>query len=217
MNIELARNNMIEQQIRPWQVSDARVLQLLAVVKREDFVPAPHKGLAFAELEIPLAGGQCMLEPRIEARLLQDLAVLPHETVLEIGAGSGFMAALLARSAQRVVSLEINPELASMARTNLRNAGIQNAEVREADGSKTASAEGTYDAIMLSGSVSEIPQSLLGLLKVGGRLAAIVGDDPIMRATVVTRKGNAEFTTAQSWDAIVPRLQNFPESARFAF
>lgn len=217
MNIELARNNMIEQQIRPWQVSDARVLQLLAVVKREDFVPAPHKGLAFAELEIPLAGGQCMLEPRIEARLLQDLAVLPHETVLEIGAGSGFMAALLARSAQRVVSLEINPELASMARTNLRNAGIQNAEVREADGSKTASAEGTYDAILLSGSVSEIPQSLLGLLKVGGRLAAIVGDDPIMRATIVTRKGNAEFTTAQSWDAIVPRLQNFPESARFAF
>ena len=215
MNIELARNNMIEQQLRPWQVSDARVLQLFAAVKREDFVPPAHRSLAFAGLEIALPGGQCMLEPSIEARMLQDLAVEPHQTVLEIGTGSGFGTALLAKSAQRVVSLEINPELASMARNNLRNAGIQNAEVREADGSSVTAAEGTYDAILLSGSVAQVPQSLLNLLKIGGRLSAIVGDDPMMRATTVTRISGAEFKTVQSWDAIVPRLQNFPEPARF--
>ena len=217
IDVQKARFNMIEQQIRPWNVLDTGVLELLASVRRDAFVADAHKALAYADLEIPLPGGQSMLAPRLEARLLQDLAVKKTDKVLEIGTGSGFLTALLAHQAASVLSLEINPELASMARTNLRNAGIQNAEVREADGSKTASAEGTYDAILLSGSVSEIPQSLLGLLKVGGRLAAIVGDDPIMRATIVTRKGNAEFTTAQSWDAIVPRLQNFPESARFAF
>jgi len=217
MNIELARNNMIEQQLRPWQVSDAKVLHLFAAVKREDFVPLAHKSLAFAELEIPLPGGQCMLEPCIEARLLQDLAVKPHETVLEIGTGSGFMTALLAHFAHRVVSLEIVPELATMARSNLRNAGIQNAEVRQADGSNVAAAEGTYDAILLGGSVAEVPASLLNLLKVGGRLSAIVGDDPVMRATTVTRTSGTEFKTVQSWDAVVPRLQNFPEPVRFKF
>jgi protein-L-isoaspartate(D-aspartate) O-methyltransferase len=208
---------MIEQQLRPWQVSDARVLALFASVKREDFVPLAHKSLAFAELEIPLPGGQCMLTPCIEARLLQDLAVQPSETVLEIGSGSGFMAALLANSAQRVVSLEIVPELVTLARNNLRQAGIQNAEVRQADGAATGAAEGTYDAILLSGSVAQIPQSLLQLLKVGGRLSAIVGDDPVMRATTVTRTNGTEFKTVQTWDAIAPRLQNFPEPERFQF
>jgi protein-L-isoaspartate(D-aspartate) O-methyltransferase len=217
MNLDIARNHMIEQQLRPWQVSDARVLALFASVKREDFVPLAHKSLAFAELEIPLPCGQCMLTPCIEARLLQDLAVQPNETVLEIGAGSGFMAALLANSAQRVVSLEIVPELVTLARNNLRQAGIQNAEVRQADGAATGAAEGTYDAILLSGSVAQIPQSLLQLLKVGGRLSAIVGDDPVMRATTVTRTNGTEFKTVQTWDTIAPRLQNFPEPERFQF
>ena len=217
MNLDIARNHMIEQQLRPWQVSDARVLALFASVKREDFVPLAHKSLAFAELEIPLPGGQCMLTPCIEARLLQDLAVQPHETVLEIGAGSGFMAALLANSAQRVVSLEIVPELVTLARNNLRQIGIQNAEVRQADGASTGAAEGTYDAILLSGSVAQIPQSLLQLLKVGGRLSAIVGDDPVMRATTVTRTNATEFKTVQTWDTVAPRLLNFPEPERFEF
>lgn len=225
MNIEKARFNMIEQQIRPWNVLDASVLELLSLVKREDFVPKAHKGLAFADLEIPLMGsgeeaiakGQCMLEPRLEARLLQDLEVKPTETVLEIGAGSGYMAALLAKKALRVVTLEIVPELVSMARDNLRNAGIQNVEVRQQDGAKTTAADGRFDVIVLSGSVAEVPHSLLSLLNVGGRLGAIVGDDPVMRATIVTRTSDTDYRTVQSWDTLAPRLQNFPEPSRFTF
>ena len=223
MNIEQARFNMIEQQIRPWHVSDAAVLGLLSTVKREDFVPTAHKGLAFADLEIPLMGsgdeavanGQCMLEPRLDARMLQDLAVRRTDTVLEIGAGSGYMAALLGSLAQRVVTLEINADLATMARDNLRYAGIQNVEVRQADGAKLTAADGSFDVIALSGSVSEVPHSLLSLLKVGGRLGAIVGEEPMMRATIVTRTSATEFSTVQSWDTVAPRLQNFPEPSRF--
>ncbi len=225
MNIEKARFNMIEQQIRPWDVLDLSVLELLSVVKREDFVPAALKGMAFVDMEIPLLNpsedamrlGQCMLAPRLEARLLQDLALQPTDTVLEIGAGSGYMAALLARKAHRVVSLEIHPALAKMARDNLRNAGIQNAEVRLADGAEPVPAEGSYEAILLSGSVAEVPHNLLALLKVGGRLAAIVGDEPVMRATIVTRTSDTNFRTVQSWDTVAPRLQNFPEPSRFKF
>jgi len=217
MNIEQARFNMVEQQIRPWNVLDLSVLELLSVVKREAFVPAAFKGLAFADMESPLGFGQCMLAPRLEARMLQDLAVQAHETVLEIGAGSGYMAALLAHKAHRVVSLEIVPELATMARNNLRQAGIQNAEVRQGDGSGKAAAEGTYDVIVLSGSVAEVPQNLLSLLKVGGRLAGIVGDEPVMRATFVTRTSATDFRTTQPWDCDAPRLQNFGELSKFQF
>ncbi len=225
MNIETARFNMIEQQIRPWNVLDASVLELLSVVKREDFVPKSHSGLAFADLEIPLMGtgeealakGQCMLAPRLEARMLQDLAVQAHETVLEIGTGSGYMAALLGKMAQRVVSMEISPELAVRARDNLRNAGIQNVEVRQGDGSKVTAADGSFDAIVLSGSVADAPASLLKLLKAGGRLAAIVGEEPVMRCTVVTKTGDDQYSTVQTWDTVAPRLQNFPEPSRFTF
>jgi protein-L-isoaspartate(D-aspartate) O-methyltransferase len=217
MNIEQARFNMVEQQIRPWNVLDLGVLELLSVVKREAFVPAAYQALAFADMEIPLGHGQCMLAPRLEARLLQDLAIQSHETVLEIGAGSGYMAALMAHRAHRVVSLEIIPELATMARNNLRAAGIQNAEVRQADGAASTAAEGNYDVIVLSGSVTEVPQSLLNLLKVGGRLAGIVGDEPVMCATLVTRTGATEFTTRQPWDCNAPRLQGFAEPSRFQF
>ncbi|MCB2000641.1 MAG: protein-L-isoaspartate O-methyltransferase, partial [Rhodoferax sp.] len=134
MNLEQARFNMIEQQIRPWEVLDAHVLHLLSVVRREDFVPAAHKALAFADMEIPLPAGQCMLAPRVEARMLQDLGVQKHEKVLEIGAGSGYMAALLAHRSQRVITLEIHEELVALARSNLQLAGVHNAEVRHHDG-----------------------------------------------------------------------------------
>ncbi|WP_114974105.1 protein-L-isoaspartate O-methyltransferase family protein [Rhodoferax ferrireducens] len=217
MNFEQARFNMIEQQIRPWDVLDADVLHLLSVVKREDFVPLVYRALAFADMEIPLGHGQCMLAPRLEARMLQDAAVQKHEKVLEIGAGSGYMAALLAHRAQRVISLEVNPELAAMARTNLQKAGIHNAEVRQFDGAKGAPAEGPFDVIMLSGSVAEVPQALLANLKVGGRLIAIVGEEPVMRATIVTRTGEADFKTSQPWDTVAPRLLNFPEPSHFHF
>jgi protein-L-isoaspartate(D-aspartate) O-methyltransferase len=208
---------MIEQQIRPWDVLDTEVLHLLAVVKREDFVPLAHKALAFVDMEIPLGHGQVMLAPRVEARMLQDAAVQKHEKVLEIGTGSGYVTALLAHRAQRVISLEINPELAAIARTNLQKAGIHNAEVRELDGSIGVPVEGPFDVIMLSGSVAEVPSKLLSNLKVGGRLIAIVGDEPMMRATLITRTGEAEFKTSQPWDTVAPRLLNFPEPSHFKF
>ena len=215
--LEQARFNMIEQQIRPWDVLDPEVLALLSVVKREDFVPLAHKALAFVDMELPLPGGECMLAPRVEARLLQQLQVQKHEKVLEIGAGSGYMAALLAHRAQRVISLEIKPALAQLARANLQQAGITNAEVREADGAKDVSVDGPFDVILLSGSVAEVPQALLAQLKTGGRLAAIVGAEPMMRATFVTRTGEASYTTNQPWDTVAPRLLNFPEPSGFTF
>jgi protein-L-isoaspartate(D-aspartate) O-methyltransferase len=217
MNLEQARFNMIEQQIRPWDVLDTEVLHLLSVVKREDFVPLAHKALAFVDMEIPIGQGQVMLAPRVEARMLQDAAVQKHEKVLEIGSGSGYMTALLAHRAQRVISLEINPELAAMARTNLQKAGIHNAEVRNMDGSVGAPAEGPFDVIMLCGSVAEAPQNLLSNLKIGGRLIAIVGLEPMMRATLITRTGDADFKTSQPWDTVAPRLLNFPEPSHFKF
>lgn len=217
MNLEQARFNMIEQQIRPWNVLDSDVLHLLSVVKREGFVPLVYRALAFVDMEIPLGHGQCMLAPRVEARMLQDAAVQKHEKVLEIGTGSGYMVALLAHRAQRVISLEINPELAQMARANLQKAGIHNADVRQADGAKGAPAEGPFDVIMLSGSVAEVPPALLAQLRVDGRLIAIVGSEPVMRATIVTRSGEAEFKTSQPWDTLAPRLLNFPEPSRFLF
>ncbi|QHE87327.1 protein-L-isoaspartate O-methyltransferase family protein [Hydrogenophaga sp. BPS33] len=225
LGLNQARFNMIEQQIRPWEVLDARVLELLNHVHREHFVPAAHKALAFADLELPLTSpaveGQVMLAPRVEARLLQDLQLKATDKVLEIGAGSGFMAALLASLAQRVVSIEIDEALARTARENLQKAGIANAEVRCADatanGFAACGAEGPFDAIVLSGSVAEIPAALLNLLAPGGRLAAIVGFEPMMRATFVTRTGDAAFQTAQPWDTVAPRLRNFPAPSPFKF
>lgn len=227
MNYEQARFNMIEQQIRPWEVLDNQVLSLLAVVKREDFVPAAQKALAFVDMEIPLGtgAGQCMLAPKVEARILQELAVQKHEKVLEIGAGSGYMAALLAHRAQQVITLEIDPKLAQTARDNLQRAGLYNAEVRTGDGAaKIAQAvssndplRGPFDVIVLSGSVAEVPASLLSLLKVGGRLSAIVGFEPMMRATLVTRVAEDAWRTTQAWDTVAPRLLNFPEPSKFSF
>jgi protein-L-isoaspartate(D-aspartate) O-methyltransferase len=160
--------------------------------------------------------GQHMLAPRVEARMLQDLQVKPTDRVLEIGAGSGYMAALLARSAERVVTLEIVPELVEFARENLRSAGIQNAEVRQADGALDPIPDGPFDVIVLSGSVAEVPQKLLSLLREGGRLGAIVGQQPMMRATFVRRTGD-RFETTQPWDVVTSRLRNFPEPSSFRF
>src|ERR1700710_767707 len=155
MNIEQARFNMIEQQIRPWDVLDKGVLGLLAVVRREDFVPAAYRALAFVDTEIPLGEGEQMLPPRVEARLLQDLQVQRHERVLEIGSGSGFMAALLGHRAQSVISFEVRPDLARMATDNLRRSGATNVTVMQADGVHGYPSEAPFDAIMLSGSVSK--------------------------------------------------------------
>ncbi len=217
MNIEQARFNMIEQQIRPWDVLDTHILQLLATVKREDFCPLAHKALAFVDMEIPLGHGASMLSPKVEARFLQDLAVHKHEKVLEIGTGSGYMAALLAHRAQRVISLEIVPELVQAARENLQKAGISNCEVRIADGSKDLKADGPFDVIVLSGSVAHVPAGLVSLLKPGGHLAAVVGNEPVMRATFVTKAADGTTTTRQPWDTVAPRLTGFTEDSKFSF
>ena len=217
MNIEQARFNMIEQQIRPWNVLNLSVLELLAVVKREDFVPDEHRALAFVDTEVPLPHGQCMLAPKVEARLLQELAVHKHERVLEIGAGSGHMAALLAHKAQQVTTLEIEPDLARLAAANLQRAGVMNASVVQADGAADLAGDGPFDVIVLSGSVAEVPQGLLSQLKVGGRLAAIIGAEPVMRAVLITRTGEQGLERRVLFDTVAPRLRGFKEPTRFQF
>jgi protein-L-isoaspartate(D-aspartate) O-methyltransferase len=214
--IEQARFNMIEQQIRPWNVLDTRILELLSEVKREEFVPAAHKSLAFGDFELPLGHGAAMLAPKVEARLVQDLQLSGTENVLEIGTGSGYMAALLGRLSHHVTTLEINPTLAAQAVQNLSHAVVANVDVRVADGSNIGAIEGQFDVIVLSGSVAEIPEALTDKLKLGGRLAAIVGDEPVMRMTLVSRASSGLETT-QPWDTLAPRLAGFPELETFTF
>ena len=227
LDTDQARFNMIEQQIRPWDVLDTDVLAVLNAVPREDFVPTAHKALAFSDLEIPLLQpskpGLCMLAPRVEARLLQDVEIKAGDNVLEIGTGSGYMAALLAYRAKRVITVEINQSMAANARDNIEQANIHNIELVQADGSQmdTWAAFGPFDAIVLSGSVAAVPQELLQHLKPGGRLAAICGHEPVMCATFVTRgEDNAQgatFSQTTPWDTVAPRLQGFKEPSTFKF
>ena len=217
MNVEQARFNMIEQQIRPWDVLDGSVLALLAAIRREDFLPPEHRALAFMDLEVPLAEGQHMLAPKVEARLLQELDPHRHERVLEVGTGSGYMAALLAHKSQHVLSFEIRPALAKTASANLRSAALGNVEVRCADGSRGAAADGPFDAILLSGSVAAVPRVLLDQLKLGGRLVAIEGFEPVMRAVRYTRNAADAWQQEVLFDTVAPRLQGFAEPSAFHF
>lgn len=223
LSLDKARFNMIEQQVRPWEVLDPSVLALLDSVPRDLFVPAAQQALAYVDMELPLGAGadQVMLAPRVQARLVQDLAVQPTDKVLVIGTGSGFTTALLAKLAQRVVSLEIDEAIASAARAHLQAAGITNADVRVADaaanGFAACAAEAPWNAILVAGSVAEVPPALLALLAPGGRLAVIAGHEPVMRATFVTRVADASYHTTQPWDTVAPRMRNFPEPSRFSF
>jgi protein-L-isoaspartate(D-aspartate) O-methyltransferase len=224
MNTEIARFNMIEQQIRPWEVLDQSVLSLLATVRREDFAPPAVRPWAFVDTQLPLLegdpAGPCMLEPKVEARLLQQLEVQHHEKVLEIGAGSGFMAALLAHRGQHVHTLECRPALARMARTSLHRNGVFNVtvlDVSPAEGAAGLPAEAPFDVIVLSGSVAAVPRALLEQLKIGGRLAAVVGQEPVMRACLYTRAGDAAWSETDLFDTVAPRLQGFDEPSRFRF
>lgn len=220
---ENARYNMVQQQVRPWNVDGDSILNALYTVRREDFTPPAHYGLAFMDVEVPLTedvsavdNGLCMLQPRVEARMINDLDIQPTDRVLEIGTGSGYSAALLSKLAQEVLTLEINADLADMARENLADAGCTNVTVRVADGAKDTLPEGPFDVILLSGSVEVLPQELLSHLKEGGRLAAIVGQKPMMRYTIVTKQ-NGQTSTKTPWDLVVSRLQGFATAPRFAF
>jgi protein-L-isoaspartate(D-aspartate) O-methyltransferase len=217
MNIEQARFNMIEQQIRPWDVLNTEILALLGQIKREHFVPAAYKGFAFNDMEIPLGDasrGEIMLAPRVEARLLQELSLKKTDRVLEVGTGSGFMAALMAHRAQHVTSLEINPALAEHAQAKLQAEYISNVKIETADGASYSS-EQRFDAIILSGSVAERPQALMDMLSIGGRMALIVGEEPIMRALLITRTSQTQFNEVTLFDTVAPRLHRFPESRKF--
>jgi len=217
MNIEQARFNMIEQQIRPWEVLDPQVLDLLFVVKREDFVPAAYRNLAFADMEIPLGSGQVMLAPRVEAKLLQELGIKKTDKVLEIGTGSGYMAALLAARAEHVVTIESRPELADFARQNLERAGVANVTVQTACGAAGWAQSGPYDAIVVSGALPSVPEALLKQLRVGGRLAVVVGEAPVMEAQLITCTGEGIYNTVNLFETVIPALDGVAQKPAFSF
>ena len=222
MNIEQARTNMIEQQIRTWDVLAQDVLDLLAVVRREDFVPEAYRSLAFVDMEIPLLvdgsdSGETMLPPKFEARILQELEVRRDDAVLEIGAGSGYMAALLAYKAERVVSVEIHPGLKLLAERNLARANVKNVRVQGGDGAEGWPSAGPVDVLVVSGSLPFIPQPMLRQLRVGGRMAAVVGDSPAMSAEIVKRTGAESWETIKLFETDIKPLINAPRHSRFSF
>jgi protein-L-isoaspartate(D-aspartate) O-methyltransferase len=216
MDIEQARFNMIEQQIRTWQVLDQDVLDLLFIVRREEFVPAAYRPLAFADLELPLGGGALMWTPKMEARVLQDLGLQPSDTVLEIGTGSGYLTALLSNLAGQVTSVEINPQFLSEARARLARIGRTNVRVEQGDGARGWGEE-PYDVIVLTGSVPVLPESWLRLLRPGGRLFAVVGDAPVMRASIVRWTAPDAIATEQLYETVIAPLQNAAQPERFVF
>ena len=215
-DIEQARFNMVEQQIRPWDVLNQDVLDLLFVVRREDYVPVAHRALAFADVEIPLGNGSAMWCPKVEARVLQELALKPLESVLEIGTGSGYFTALLASSAAVVASVEIDERLAADAKAKLARAGFDNVELAVGDGAR-GWGRGTYDAIVLTGSTPMLPESWFGQLKPGGRLFAIVGDPPAMSAQITRWTAPGARVMTVLFETVVAPLRNAPSPARFEF
>ena len=217
MNIEQARFNMIEQQIRPWNVLDQDVLDMLHVVKREQFVPAAYQNLAFADVEIPLPGGETMFNPKVEARIMQELAVRKHENVLEIGAGSGYMAALLAHKARHVTTVEIQPEAATLARENLARAGVDNVTVEEGNGASGWENGAPYDVIVVSGALPVLPDALVKQVKVGGRLAVILGEAPAMSFNIVTRTSETAVDTVKIFETVAKPLTGAQAPSRFQF
>jgi protein-L-isoaspartate(D-aspartate) O-methyltransferase len=216
MDFEQARFNMVEQQVRTWEVLDQEVLDLLFVVRREEFVPPAYRTLAFADLEIPLGDGERMWTPKMEARVLQELELKGNEAVLEIGTGSGYLTALLARRAGEVVSVEINPRLLTEGRAHLAAAGVRNARLQGGDGARGWGTE-TYDAIVLTGSTPVLPDSWLKQLKPNGRLFAVVGDAPAMTARLTRWTAPGAIVHEDLFETVIAPLKNAPQPARFVF
>lgn len=216
MNVEDARTQMVNQQVRAWDVLDPAVLSVLAQVPREQFVPPRFRNLAFADTEIPLGGGQFMMTPQVEGRLLQALAIRGTDRVLEVGTGSGFLTACLARLGSRVTTLEILPELADMARRNLRGVATWNAEVRTEDVFQYRPAE-PWDVIAVTGSVPQPDDRFRNWLADGGRLFIVVGQSPLMQARLVTRQGPDQWTTTTLFETSVPALINATPPSKFRF
>ncbi|MDN5752532.1 MAG: protein-L-isoaspartate O-methyltransferase [Nitrosospira sp.] len=225
MDLEQSRFNMVEQQIRPWEVLDQEVLKLLFELRREEFVPATYRSLAFVDMEIPLGYGEVMLAPKLEARILQELQVKKTDRILEVGGGSGYLSALLARKGEYVYSVEIVPELKVMAEKNLQAHGIGNVTVEQGDAARGWPTHGPYDVIVLTGSTPVLPGAFQKSLKTGGRLFAVVGDAPVMQAVLVNcvtseedagEKGGA-YNTIGLFETCISPLRNAMQPARFIF
>jgi protein-L-isoaspartate(D-aspartate) O-methyltransferase len=217
MDIEQARYNMVEQQIRPWDVLNQEILDLLFRVRREDFVPPAHRNLAFVDMEIPLGHGQAMWTPKLEARVLQELVVKPSDRVLEIGTGSGYLTALLASRAAEVVSVDIEPEFTATATQKLRAHGLDNISLFTADAARDWADDAGFDVIVLTGSTPLLADAWRGRLRVGGRLFAIVGEAPVMQAQLVTCTAPGVTRSVTLFETSVAPLANAPQPAAFVF
>ncbi len=217
MDIEQARFNMIEQQIRTWEVLDQEVLDLLFAIKRERFVPEKWRALAFADMEIPLGLGQTMWPPKLEARCIQELGLKKTDTVLEVGTGSGYLTTLLAARAQHVYSVEIYPELAKRAAQTLKAEGVANITLDTGDASRGWNKHALYDAIVLTGSVPLLLEVYQQALKPEGRLFVIIGDPPVMEAKIITCVAPGAYSSVDLFETCVAPLVNAPQPERFTF
>ncbi len=217
MDIELARFNMIEQQIRPWEVLDLGLLGLLKKLPRELFVPQQHRELAFADLNLPISHGECMMQPKVEARLVQALALTSTDRVLEVGTGTGYLTALLASSCAQVTSIDIHGDFLKPASARLENLGIVNATFEEGDAAEDWTVDNGWDAIILTGSVPVPPYSHRNRLTAGGRLVAIVGQSPIMEAMLYSHGDDGDSTELSLFDTSLPPLINARTPSAFTF
>ena len=217
MNLEQARSNMVEQQIRTWEVLDQDVLDLLYVVPREAFVPGKHRALAFSDLQIPIGEGERMWEPKLEARVLQEMHLKKTDRVLEVGTGSGYFTALLAHRGAHVYSVEIKPALAQLGRRNLERHGTENVTLEAGDAAHGWQGHAPYDAIVLTGSTPVLPPSLQQQLAVGGRLFAVVGERPVMTARLVTCTAPGAFQAVDLFETVIDPLVNAEQRPRFRF
>jgi protein-L-isoaspartate(D-aspartate) O-methyltransferase len=217
MNIEQARSNMVEQQIRTWEVLDQEVLDLLYLIPREEFVPTEHRALAFSDLELPIGEGERMWTPKMEARVLQELAPKKQDLVLEVGTGSGYLTALLAHRAGHVHSVEIKPKLGELGRRNLTRHGADNVTVHTGDAAHGWPRQAPYDIIVLTGSTPLLPRALLESLAAGGRLFAVVGEAPAMAARLVTCSVPGAWRSVDLFETVIAPLVNAEHPPRFRF
>ena len=217
LDVERARFNMVEQQIRTWEVLDQRVLDLLFRVRREEFVPPQYRALAFADMEIPLGHGQKMLAPKMEARMVQELALNPGDRILEVGTGSGYMAALLASLGGRVYSVEIIPEFTQAAGARLAAIGIGNVTLETGDAARGWDRHAPYDAIVVTGSLPVLPDAFPRGLSAGGRLIAVVGEPPVMEARLITCVAAGAYSTTGLFETCIAPLKNAVQPERFVF
>lgn len=217
MDLEQARANMVEQQIRPWEVIDQEVLDLLYVVPREEFVPPQYRSLAFSDLELPIGEGERMWFPKIEARALQALGARKTDKVLEVGTGSGYFTALLARRAAHVHSIEISPALAKFGRHNLQRQAVDNVTLETGDAAHGWAKYAPYDLIVLTGSTPALPQAFLEQLAPGGRLFAVVGELPVMTARLCTWTAPGACSSVDLFETVIAPLVNAEQRSRFRF